>query len=83
MVTAALIHDMEKHCNIEIAAQISHLPSQNNGICVLQAYEYFLFIFVFIFLNEPVECFFGFLFGALSVVVRSLSDMNNWKTVLH
>ncbi|KAG4960975.1 hypothetical protein JHK87_037608 [Glycine soja] len=26
----SLIHDMEKHCNIEIAAQISHLPSQNN-----------------------------------------------------
>ncbi|TKY48880.1 Transmembrane E3 ubiquitin-protein ligase 1 [Spatholobus suberectus] len=26
----SLIHDMEKHCNIEIAAQISRLPSSNN-----------------------------------------------------
>ncbi|XP_027342107.1 transmembrane E3 ubiquitin-protein ligase FLY1-like isoform X1 [Abrus precatorius] len=26
----SLIHDVEKHCNIEIAAQISHLPSSNN-----------------------------------------------------
>ncbi|XP_020229382.1 transmembrane E3 ubiquitin-protein ligase FLY1 isoform X2 [Cajanus cajan] len=26
----SLIHDMEKHCNIEIASQISRLPSSNN-----------------------------------------------------
>ncbi|KAL2331683.1 hypothetical protein Fmac_019264 [Flemingia macrophylla] len=26
----SLIHDMEKHCNIEVAAQISRLPSANN-----------------------------------------------------
>ncbi|KAK7272388.1 hypothetical protein RJT34_28939 [Clitoria ternatea] len=26
----SLMHDMEKHCNIEIAAQISRLPSSNN-----------------------------------------------------
>jgi len=42
LVTAALIHDAEKHCNIEIAAQISRLPSSNNGTCVLPANEYFL-----------------------------------------
>lgn len=60
-LTAAPMHDMEKHCNIEIAAQISRLPSSKNGTCVLVAYEYFLFLYVFLYLNENVECFYVFL----------------------
>lgn len=32
IIIAAPIYDMEKHCNIEIAAQISRLSSPKNGI---------------------------------------------------
>lgn len=32
IIIAAPIYDMEKHCNIEIAAQISRVSSPKNGI---------------------------------------------------
>lgn len=31
-LTAAPIYEMEKHCNIEIAGQISRVSSPHNGI---------------------------------------------------
>jgi hypothetical protein len=30
-LTTALMHEMEKHCNAEISAMVSHLPSSKNG----------------------------------------------------
>lgn len=43
------MYDMEKHCNIEIAAQISRVSTTQNGIWVLSAYEFFLLFFLFSF----------------------------------
>lgn len=49
LLTAAPMYDMEKHCNIEIAAQISRISTPQNGISVLSAYEFFLLVFFFSF----------------------------------
>lgn len=46
-LTAAPIYEMEKRCNIEIAAQISRVSSTQNGIWVLSAYEFLLSFFYF------------------------------------
>lgn len=50
LLTAAPLYDMEKHCNVEIAAQISRASSTQNGNLVFfsRASDFFSFIVFFL-----------------------------------